>query len=808
MHHFRPRSYIKVLVLIIMLAIALSSQAQTGTILSGHLTEKKIPLEMATVILYRQTDTSKAIKFTTTDSTGHFLFTNIMPGGYLLKLSLVGYKTIMLPVTLTNAHVPVNLENLILSKDDNYLKSVIVTAQKKLIEKTPQGFIVNAAANITALSGTATDLLKNTPTVSVDAEGAVTLRGKTPLVLINGRNSAITNLDQIAASSIESIEIISNPTARYDANAESGIINIKLKKNKQNGTNGAIALGAGMGARGRISSSAIINHKTKKWNLGLGYDNRFAGRTRTISSNRTNLFLPDEYKLNQHRDDKRLDQLQNLKLNIDFSPNAIHSFSFEAIGNKEGQDNDENLFSTLYKQNQTLNSNTNRHSLEYELSKVAEFALGYNRKFEDDRKLFSVNLTSSLNRDRENTTITSHQLDKDNIIISNPSYQKTHNYENGKISNAMIDYATPVSKKGILETGYKGIFRSITADFLTADLVNNNYITNTAASNIFIFSEQVHAFYFSYGSYTGTADSKKWKYDFGLRAEQVNNNGHTQNNTSKFSNQYLKLFPNASLVYYNTPGSHFKFSYGKRINRPGLGQLNPFIDITDSLNPHSGNPNLKPEIIHAIELGYNKEWNNTSFSSNLFYRYALNTIRPYAQLQPNGASLTFPVNIGTAITYGIETIVTAKPSKVYDVNASASLFKQQLSGQVLSEDFAQNAVGWNAKLINNLAPWQGCKIQITGSYNSALATPQGKRIAQYFADIGMQQKIGKGNTRVGLIVSDVFNTFKNGFTNNTNDFYSQRIGKADTRAFVFTFAYTFKAAFKEKLLENQFSRDY
>ncbi|MFM2364126.1 MAG: hypothetical protein RLZZ316_3028, partial [Bacteroidota bacterium] len=781
--------------------------AQTGVKLTGHIADNSTPLDMVTVALYKLTDTTKAVQFTTTDSSGYFNISSLQPGQYLIKFSLVGYKTKTAQINIA-PEVTTDLQLLSLIKDDNYLKTVTVTAQKKLIEKTPTGFIINAATHLTAISGTATDLLKNTPTVSVDADGGVTLRGKTPLVLINGRNSTLTNLDQIAASSIESIEIINNPSARYDANAESGIINIRLKKNKQNGTNGAIALGAGMGSRGRINSSVLLNHKTQKWNLGMGYDNRFAGRTRKITSTRTNFYLPDEYFLNQYRNDKRLDQLQNLKLNLDFSPNTLHSFSFEAIGNKEGQDNDENLFSTLYKSNNELNSNTNRHALELERSKVAEFALGYNRKFEDDRKTLAINLTSSLNKDRENTTITSHQLDKNNLFINDPSYQKTHNYENGNITTALLDYAVPVSKKGLIETGYKGIYRSIAADFLTADLINNVYVPNTAASNIFNFNEQVQALYFSFSSQWGVQTAKKWKYNLGIRGEQVTNNGHTQTNSTKFNNHYFKVFPTASLVFYKNPETYFKLSYGKRINRPGLGQLNPFTDITDSLNPHSGNPNLKPEIIHAIEVGYSKEGPSYSFSSNLFYRYALNTIRQFAQLQPNGASLTFPVNIGTAVTYGIENVFSAHPATFYDLNASISLFQQHLSGSIFSEDIVQNAFGWNAKLINNLVPWQGSKLQITGNYNSALATPQGKRIAQYFADIGFQQKLGKGNTRLGLIVSDVFNTFKSGFENNTSDFKSYRTGKADTRAFIITFAYTFKAAFKEKLLENQFSRDY
>lgn len=780
---------------------------KTGKI-EGRLLDKDQPLEFVTVTVVKQTDTTRVAYYSTTDSSGSFVIDAIDFGDYLVKFSLIGYKPFAQKISITVEKSIATIESLTLVKDANFLTTVTVTSRKKLIEKTTEGFVVNAAANITSAGGTATDILKNTPTVSVDAEGAITLRGKTPLILINGRSSSLSNPDQIPASSIESIEIINSATARYDANAESGIINIKLKKNKQNGTNGALAVGAGLGSRGRVNSSLLINHKTKLWNLGLGYDNRFAGRTRKINGSRTNFNLPDEYLLNQNRHDKRLEQLQNLKFNADFAPNARNTFSFEAIGNMDGQDNNESLNSALYKQNNDLNSNTNRHSIELERSKVAEFAFDYSRKFDDQRKSLTVNIATSINRDRENTNITSQSLDKSDNLTGNPWYQRTHNYENANVSSAQLDYAFPVSKKGIIETGYKGVYRTINADFQSADLINNSYVINTGASNIFDFNEQVHAAYLQFSSAFGKPENEKWKLNAGVRTEQVLNDGNTKNNSTKFTNNYLKFFPTASLAYYTKTDEYWKLSYGKRINRPGLGQLNPFTDITDSLNPHSGNPNLQPEIIHALELGYNKDWNNYAVSANLFYRYSLNSIRQYSQLQSNGANLSFPINIGNATTYGIENVFSAKPSGWYDFNASLSLFQQKLNGENVSTDAVQSAFGWYAKLINNFVPWHDGKLQVTGNYNSALPTPQGKRIAQYFVDFGLQQKLFKGNARLGLTVTDVFNTFKSGYINNTPDFSNYRYGKADTRAFIITFAYFFKSAFKEKLLENKFSTDY
>ncbi|MGE5106794.1 MAG: outer membrane beta-barrel protein, partial [Sphingobacteriales bacterium] len=214
-----------------------------------------------------------------------------------------------------------------------------------------------------------------------------------------------------------------------------------------------------------------------------------------------------------------------------------------------------------------------------------------------------------------------------------------------------------------------------------------------------------------------------------------------------------------------------------------------------------------PELIHSFELGYSKDWDKLSLYSMLYYRYANNSIRQFTVLKPNGVALAQPQNFGTVITYGIENIFTAKPFSKYDFNLSVSFFRQNINGSNVSNDVAGNIFSWYGKLINNFVLWSGSKLQLSGVYNSPIATPQGKRIAIYNADLGFQQKLGKGNSRIGLIVTDIFNTQKNGFITNAEDFSYNRRVKADTRAILITFAYTFGTSFKEKLMENNFTND-
>ncbi len=779
--------------------------AQPKASISGKLVKQNNPIAFASLILYASNDSLKPISNTISDSLGFFELSGMALGKYRLNIRSIGFLPKTIDLQITSANNVLNLGSISLIDAGETLKSVTVSSEKKLIQRTSQGFVVNASASITQLGGTATDLLRNTPTVLVDAEGAITMRGKTPMILINGRNSSITNTDQIAASSIESIEIINSPGANYDADAEGGIINIKLKKGKQSGTNGALAVGAGFGAKGRMNSSFLLNHKTEKWNLGLAYDNRFAGRDRTIDGLRTNFTSPDQYQIRQFRFDDRLESLQNLRLSADYSPSKNTSLGFEAIFSGEGQDNNETLTSTTTTSANKFNTKSQRQSIEIARSKIAEYAANFSHKSIGTGALLTASVSSSFNKDRENTDINSINLTENGSQIGSIFYQKTHNYEDALVVNMKTDYSYPLSDHSKIETGYKGIIRSLDADFQSYDLTNGIYVPNTKASNVFQFREQVHAAYVQISSSVGEKGNPRFKYDIGLRAEAINNNGKTITQNVAFDNKYFNLFPSASLVFYNSAEQFWKIGYNRRINRPGFGQLNPFIDITDSLNQHGGNPYLKPELVNAFELGFSKDWSNYSFYSALFYRNATNAIREQTIVQPNGVAIRTPVNFGNATTYGLENIFTAKPFKVYDFNLSLTLFKQQYSGENVNTDLVTDVFSWNGKFINNFQIWSGGKLQITGIYNSPIAAPQGERLANYNVDMGFQQKLGKGNSRLGLVVTDIFNTLQNGSNTYGTNFSGYRISKSDTRAIMLTYALTFGTSFKEKLMENKFS---
>ena len=798
----------KIILFVLALSLlAIPVLAQNNGTIRGKALDVNMPVEFANVLLYAKSDSSKIIKNTVTDSTGSFVFTSLSFGAYSLKIQLIGYLPKTVDILLNAQNQTIDFGKIMLETDAKLLKTVEVTARKSIVQRTPQGLIINASATLTQQGGTATDLLRNTPTVVVDAEGGITLRGKTPLILINGRNSSLSNTEQILASSIESIEIINNPSAQYDADAEGGIINIKLKKNQQNGTNGAVALGTGYGAKGRINSSLLLSHKIGKWNIGLSYDNRFAGRIRKVDGDRVNFAIPSQYYLTQRRSDERIDRNQNLKFNVDYALNPKNTLSFEVIGTLIDEDNDEALTNLVETQNRSFVNKYTRRSIELRKGRMGELALIYKRKFEDDRKSLSANVSSSLNNNRENTDITTQTLLENGSLSGTPFLQRTYNYQTTSVNNLQLDYVQPISQSSVLETGYKGILRVLDTDFQSQDKINGVNIPNLKTSNIFDFNEQIHAVYAQINAFVGDKQSPKMRYTFGLRAEQVWNKGRGENNNLTVDNKYFNLFPTANIAYYLAPNEFLKLSYGQRINRPGLGALNPFTDITDSLTQRGGNPQLKPELVHSIELGYNKEWEKMAFSSLLFYRRANDIIQAFTILRPDGVLFTQPLNFGNSVTYGSENILTAYLSKFWDVNLSFSLFQQNIDGSNVGSEVGNSVFSWYGKVINNFTLWKGSKLQLIGVYNSPIATPQGERIAIYNTDLGFQQKVIKGKGRFGLIVTDIFNTQRSGFLWDTSNFSFSRLNKVDSRAVVLTFAYTFGTSFREKMMENKFSNE-
>ena len=433
-----------------------------------------------------------------------------------------------------------------------------------------------------------------------------------------------------------------------------------------------------------------------------------------------------------------------------------------------------------------------------------EFAGTYKHLFADKKEKLIINASTSIGRDNQDTDINTKSLTESGTSYGSTFLQRTYSYAKPQMTNVKVDYAKPISSSTTLETGYKGIYRANNIDFQNQTFIGSGYVKNPAVSNIFDFKEQIYAAYVQIKSEL----SASFKYDIGLRAEKVMNEGTSISNSSiSFQRVYFNLFPTANFAYFVNKVDFLKFSYSRRINRPGLGELNPMIDITDSLNQHGGNPYLKPELVNAFEVGYNKEGEGWSLSSSAFYRLSNNIIRTYIDLKPNGVAITTPQNFGNATTYGVEEILDWFPNKFWSVNTSLSLFDQKIDGNVVSTDVANEVVSWYGKMIHNFTLSKQSKLQIIGAYNAPTAMAQGTRMAVYNVDLGFQTKILKGKGGLGIVISDVFNMQSSGWDLSSANFALNRKMKVDTRAVFVTFAYSFANIFKESLLDNLFSNN-
>ncbi|MFZ6013657.1 MAG: TonB-dependent receptor, partial [Bacteroidota bacterium] len=446
------------------------------------------PVEFANVIATLRHDSTEIISSAVTDHDGKFLLEKLPEGEYSVTVRLLGFAPVKINVFISSEK-SVDLGEIDLQPDTRLLNEVEVSAMQTLITKTEEGFVVKASDNLAQIGGTAAELLKNMPGVLVSAEGEITIRGRAPLVLVNGRVSGIAGIDRsaqlqrIPATSIERIEIINNPTAKYDADAESGVINIVLKKNDEAGTNGAFAIGAGAGDRYRLNTSILLNRKTNKWNFGIAYDNWYTTRTRQVRGDRINYDVPDQYFLTQRRFDERLIFYQNSKVTIDYTPDKNNSLGLEVLWAFPGEDNNETLKNTYETSERNFTGHNSRHSNEIRRSHAIEASLNYRRRFDNPDKLLTANLSSTIGSDRENTDITTQNLTAQEENIGEASLQRTHTYQKTNLTNLSLDLVQPIGEGASFETGYKGIFRFLNADFERANLANGDFVIDPLNTN-------------------------------------------------------------------------------------------------------------------------------------------------------------------------------------------------------------------------------------------------------------------------------------------------------------------------------------
>ncbi|GAB3665584.1 outer membrane beta-barrel family protein [Echinicola sediminis] len=767
--------------LIILLTASFSVRAQINV--SGQIVDQsnQEPLLFAQVALFEE-GSDQTVTFTQSDEEGEFIL-KAQKGTYDLKVYLIGYES--KKIKGIEIQTDQNLGKILLAAAGKQLEEVVVQSSSIPMRTDVEGIVITPQQNLANVGGTVLDILRNTPSVSVSEDGSISLRGSSGTnILINGRNSSLTqNLDQIPASAIQQIKIINNPNARYDAEAEGGVVNIILKRGENMGTHGGVELT--YGTRNRLNTGARVNHTTAKYNLYAGYNYRDwkgVGERTTFRE----LFESNE-TLNQRNDnsDHRKNHSFNYGADYYFGKNIL---SYQGVYNT-GDDYENN---TLY--SKMTDSETDDLLLEYvrrntesEADDGFDNALIYERTFDDKNREFKVSVNNSYQNQYKIQNIDIFRNNSEPLPENQNGQERAFTDEKRYTTVLQADYIHPVNDNVKLEMGLKSTFRKFDNDYKYFQFSEstNDFEENLDISNHFLYKDQIHAAYFIY-----SRSSEKFDFTLGTRAEQTLVEGLLYNTNERNKQDYLNLFPSVQALYKLNEEHSLKFTYSRRIDRPTAWRLNPFPDITDSLSVRRGNPALQPEMINSMELGHMVNYEKASLTTNLFYRH-VNGVLDYITTVEDGISYQQPTNLNTGQAYGLEFIGVTEITKWWNLNGSISLFQTKVDGSNLGEEFVSKGFSWNSKLTTDFALPMDFKLQLVGDYESPEIEAQGRDFARYSMDATLLRSFMEDKASLSLSVRDVFNTRNFGGYNQSNTFYQEFLAEWESRIVLISAKYNF-----------------
>lgn len=761
-----------------MLAQPVETHRVSGTLIDSESGE---PVAFAQVALYVPGN-EEPVAFETTGVDGRFALT-ANRGTYTLRFFFVGYKD--KEITSLEIVGDTNIGNIQIESESQLLGEVVIEARQDMMKTTVEGITINPEQNLSNLGGTLLDILRNTPSVRVSDDGSISLRGSTGTnVLINGRNSSLTrNLDRIPASAIKQIKIINNPNARYDAEAEAGVIDIILKKGGSLGTHGGVD--ALYGTRNRMNAGAQISHRTLDFNLYGGYNIRRWESIGTRTTQRT-IFADNEF-LNQENKYGSTDLGHNFNVGADyyFGNNII---SYQGVLNTSLDEQTNNLYSELSdSQTDALLLNYLRQNNENETDDGFDNAIIYERTFDDDERSFKFSANQSYTNQYKtqnidiyrNSSVAAPELldDRERAIIDEKRFQYVF----------QADYTHPLSDQIKLETGLKSNIRDFTYDYdySRRDNQSGEFEEIPAISNEFDYSDRIHAGYILF-----SRSSEKLDVIAGVRGEYTEFSTFLYNTGEQNDQQYFNLFPSLQMLYKLNDKHSAKFTYSRRIERPTAWRLNPFPDITDSLSVRRGNPDLQPEMIHSLELGHIYESDGWGLTTNLFFRHVDGQL-DYIALIEDGVTYSQPANLNTAQSYGVELIGMADIADWWRLSGSLTGFAIQVDGSNLGENFQNEGFAYNSKLTSDFGLPFDINLQLVFNYESQEIEAQGRDLEQYHLDASMQRNFFKDKLNVSVSLRDVFDTRRFAGFNNTQSFEQEFYSKRETRILLVSARYSF-----------------
>ena len=720
------------------------------------------PLEFATLSIYSRRDSS-LVSGGITDLEGKFSIST-RPGALYMDAEFIGYEASRFDIPIDRDQVragnrEIDMGVLSLSTGSIQLEGVEVRAERSETEFSLDKRVFNVGKDLANRGGTAEDILDNVPSVTVDIEGQVSLRGSSGVrMLINGRPSGLIGADNanglrsIPANMIEKVEVITNPSARYEAEGMAGIINIILKKETGSGFNGA--LNATGGVPGRAGAGANLNYRKGNLNWFVNYGLNYRSNPGFGYSYQES-YRPDEtFIQEQDRDSERTGLSNTVRFGIDIIPSDKETITGALSYRRSDEDNFSSLIYSDYIDDYPANliRRTTRTDDQLEDESDLEYSINYRKEFSSRNHVFRATLSYEDNTETQSSDFLEVAQDFIGVEVAD-LVQQSYNEEKNGDWLFQIDFERPLGEDHKYEVGMRSTLRDIRNDYLVEELQDGVFINLEGLSNNFIYDENVHAAYAIYGN-----KINKFSFQLGMRGEYSDVVTELVQTDEINDRDYLNFFPSTHLNYELPANNAIQISYSRRIRRPRFWDLNPFFTFSDSRNTFSGNPNLDPELTDSYEFGHIKYWDNTTISGSFFYRHTEGVIERLLTFNPDGTTNRQPQNLSTRDDYGLELTFQYSGLDWLRLDGNANFFRTQTDGGNVDASLQADDITWFGRMTSRFTFWEGSDLQVRFNYRAPRESTQGRRKAIASLDIGWSKDILNKQGTLTLSIRDVFNS--------------------------------------------------
>ncbi len=778
--------------LIFILSFIVSSIAQTPNIRGAVFDDKNQPLDFASIYILKAADSSD-IAGAVTNEAGQFIVENLKLDNYLVRIITMGYAEKWLQVSLTELNQTAALGNIILTDKGQNLNEVQIEAERRLLENNIDKKTFQVDKSIISQSGSAIDALQQLPNVTLDENGSLQMRGSEGvLILINGKPTGInganlqTILNQIPANTIEKIEVITNPSSKYDAEGSNGIINIILKRNRKAGISGNLNMQAG--TRDKYNVSAGLSYNKGKLGLSATYGLRYHNMQWHGYLDRKIIYEDSTYYFNTKNNGRNRSLSQSVSMSTDYYFDKLNTLSVTGSGTF-GRDkrpewinySESDIFknpSAKFARYNDINSQNTFYNINTQ----------YRKTFIKPQKEFSISGNYTNNADT-NTLNGQNQYTLSNYIPSDSISDKRQNRSKSYTQNLMLqsDYVLPLTKERKIETGLKVAYRQYDNEMRISKVqpISEEWKLDSTLSNRFFYSEIINAGYFNF-----TGIYKSFGYQAGTRIEQTIADGELRYTKVPVGYQRFDFFPGFYLLKKIKKIHEWKLNYTRRIERPSAGQLNPFSDLSDPRNVRRGNPELKPQFINSIELDYTYTNKKIMTNPGLYYKQTNNLIWRYITINEGVNYVSFE-NLGTSYNFGLDWVTTYNPVKWFNTLTSIMVYRNHMKGQLGTFVYDNANIMGNLKQTVNFKIKKKVDLQFTYNYRTPFLSPQGKGITMQWLDMGASMQVLKTKGTVTLTLSDIFNTRQFGMELYLPQVEQQFLRKMESRILYVGFNYRF-----------------